>query len=82
MIDKNARVQQIVKPIEGTVIGRRFNDDASEMEYEIDYIGADNEQHYRWFRESEVKVLGTQAPTASPAPEAVAAADVSAATVS
>ena len=54
MIDKGAKVKQVVPVISGTVVARRFNEDHSEMEYQVEYSTADGENHSRWFLESQL----------------------------
>lgn len=55
--DKGATVRQIVPaPIVGTVVERRLNDDAGQIEYLVESIDADGNAASRWFLESQIEV--------------------------
>jgi len=55
-IPKGTQVRQVVPTIEGTVEQRRFNEDASQMEYLVTYV-ADGAPCQRWFLESQLVAI-------------------------
>lgn len=63
-IKNGAPVRQIVKPIEGVVTERRFNDSHDQMEYLVESPDTDGDgtPQTRWFLESQIEVTGEPAP--------------------
>jgi len=49
---------KLVQPVvQGEVKDTRFNKDKSQLEHLLVYVGADGEQHERWFLESELEAV-------------------------
>lgn len=60
-IKTGASVRQIVPaPIEGTVLERKFNDSADQMEYLVESPDSDGDgvPQTRWFLESQIETTG------------------------
>ena len=49
-------MRQKVHVIEGEVLDVKFNSDTLTFSYLVSYIGADDEDHQRWFSASEIEV--------------------------
>jgi hypothetical protein len=54
-IAKGSLVEQVIVPIVGTVVAKRFNDDLDKFEYCVSYTGADGEPAERWFVDGEIQ---------------------------
>lgn len=67
---KGTRLVHRGPSIEGKAVERRFNEDASELEYLLRYDGEDGQPHERWFLESQVELAERQDSPESPADEA------------
>jgi hypothetical protein len=56
-------VQQIVTPIAGKVVQRRFHDQADQMEYLVEWPDDDSDDdlapQQRWFLESEIQEVAS-----------------------
>jgi hypothetical protein len=50
---KGDQVRQVIKPIEGEVVGMAIVDD--DVQFLVEYIGADGETHSRFFKEHEIE---------------------------
>lgn len=50
-----AQVRQVVRPVQGEVLERRFNDQRGQMEYRVSYPGGDASTLERWFLEDELE---------------------------
>jgi hypothetical protein len=53
LFKKGDSVRQVVKPIEGEVVGPAIVD--GEVQYEVKYTGEDMEEHSRFFRETDIE---------------------------
>lgn len=53
-----AKVKQ--PELSGGITDARYNKDFREMEFFLEYVGQDGEQHSRWFRESELEPVNQE----------------------
>lgn len=54
---KGQTVKQMVHPIQGEIISKRFNEDSNSFEYLVTYLDPDGNAVERWFTESEVEAV-------------------------
>lgn len=55
-IPNGAAVRQIVTPIAGQVVQKRFHDESDQLEYLVAYTDADGQPQSKWFLESQIEV--------------------------
>ena len=55
-IPNGAAVRQIVAPIAGQVVQKRFHDESDQLEYLIQWTDAEGQPQSRWFLESQIEV--------------------------
>ncbi len=55
-IPNGANVRQIVAPIAGQVVQKRFHDESDQLEYLVAYTDADGQPQSKWFLESQIEV--------------------------
>lgn len=65
-----APVRQRVKPIEGIVDGRRFNESHDCMEYHVGFTADDGSQSAKWFLEGQLEAIPEPEKTEGDAPAA------------
>ncbi len=54
-IDVGQGAQLVHPETKGVVADIRYNKDSKELEYMLDWIGIDGENHQRWFLESQLE---------------------------
>ena len=55
-IPNGAAVRQIVAPIAGQVVRKRFHDESDQLEYLVEWTDAAGEPKSKWFLESQIEV--------------------------
>ena len=55
-IPNGAAVRQIVAPIAGQVVQKRFHDESDQLEYLVQWTDAEGQPQSRWFLESQIEV--------------------------
>ena len=55
-IPNGANVRQIVAPVAGQVVQKRFHDESDQLEYLVQWTDAEGQPQSRWFLESQIEV--------------------------
>lgn len=55
-IPNGAAVRQLVAPIAGQVVQKRFHDESDQLEYLVQWTDAAGELQSKWFLESQIEV--------------------------